>query len=62
LKEGKTPAQIIENMYLRCFSRKPTEVEMTKLNEFLKDEKNREQTLKDLFWGLLNSKEFLFNH
>jgi hypothetical protein len=62
LKEGKTPNQVIENLYLRCFSRKPTDTELAKLDEFLKDEKNKEQVLNDLFWSLLNSKEFLFNH
>ena len=62
LKEGKTPAQVVENLYLRCFGRQPTEEEWTKLNDFLKDEAAREQVLNDVFWSLLNAKEFLFNH
>ena len=62
LKEGKTPSQVIENLYLRCLCRKPTDEEMTKLTGFLKDDKQKEQTFSDLFWSLLNSKEFVFNH
>jgi len=61
LKEGQTPEQVVENLYLRCFSRKPSAQELTALGEFLKDEKNRDQALNDVFWSLLNSKEFLFN-
>jgi hypothetical protein len=62
LKENKKPADIVEELYLRCFARRPTEKELGKLNTFLKDPKNAEQSLNDLFWALLNSKEFIFNH
>ena len=62
LKEGKTPAQIIENLYLRCFGRKPDAAETAKLSDSLKDEPQKEPALNDVFWALLNSKEFLFNH
>jgi len=62
LKEGKTPNQVIANLYLRCFSRKPTDAELAKLDEFLKEPGSKETVLNDLFWSLLNSKEFLFNH
>jgi hypothetical protein len=62
LKEGKTPAKVIENLYLRCLSRKPTDDELTKLSHYLKDDKTKELVLNDLFWSLLNSKEFVFNH
>ena len=62
LKEGKTSSQVIQNLYLRCLSRKPTEHEMAKITELAGDEKLKEQFLNDLFWSLLNSKEFVFNH
>lgn len=62
LKEGKTPQQVVENLYLRCLTRKPTEVEMKALNEILAAEKDPKPALEDVFWGLLNSREFLFNH
>jgi hypothetical protein len=62
LKEGQTPDQIIENLYLRCFSRKSTDDELTKLKAFIAPDSNQEQVLNDIFWSLLNAKEFVFNH
>jgi hypothetical protein len=62
LQEGQTPAQAIENLYLRCLSRKPTEQEATKLSQFFAPGAKPEQVLDDIFWSLLNAKEFVFNH
>jgi hypothetical protein len=62
LKQGKTPPEIIENLYLRCFSRKPTAEELDKLTKMIPEEDKPEQALNDVFWSLLNAKEFVFNH
>jgi hypothetical protein len=62
LKAGKNRDEIIQDLYLRCFARKPSEQELAKLTGFFKDPKKDEQVLTDLFWSLLNSKEFIFNH
>jgi hypothetical protein len=62
LEKGETPDQVIENLYLRCFSRAPTEDEKTRLKEFFKDGAKPEPVLNDVFWSLLNAKEFVFNH
>jgi hypothetical protein len=62
LKAGKTPDEIINDLYLRCFSRTPTESEKNRLKEFLTDGKKTELILNDIFWSLLNAKEFVFNH
>ena len=62
LKAGNTREQIIDELYLRCFGRKPASGEQSKLLTFFKDGKAADQVLNDLFWALLNSKEFLFNH
>jgi hypothetical protein len=62
LKQGQMPDQIIENLYLRCFSRKPTADEMASLKKFITPDSNQEQVLNDIFWSLLNAKEFVFNH
>jgi len=62
IKKDQTPEQIVENLYLRCFSRKPTDDELTKLKQFIAPDSNQEQVLNDIFWSLLNAKEFVFNH
>src|SRR5262249_33621683 len=35
LSEKKTPEQIIEELYIRCLSRKPTAAELKKVNELI---------------------------
>jgi hypothetical protein len=62
LQEGKTPAEIITELYVRCFTRKPTDQELEKLVAVATAEENPQQALEDIFWSLLNSREFLFNH
>jgi hypothetical protein len=62
VKQGKTPEQIINNLYLRCFGRPPAPEELTKLKSFIKDGAPPERDLNDVFWSLLNAKEFVFNH
>ncbi len=62
LAEGKTPQQIVEELYVRCLSRKPTETEIKKTNELIAAAPDKKVILEDTFWALLNSREFLFNH
>ena len=60
--QKKTPAQIIEEIYLRCLGRQPTDQEKATLLESVEGEGNKQQALEDVFWALLNSREFVFNH
>ena len=62
LKEERSRDEIVDELYIRSLSRKPTEKERAKFKAFFtKDAKPRE-VLEDIFWALLNSREFLFNH
>jgi hypothetical protein len=62
LKSGKTREEILDDLYLRALGRSPGETERAKLTSFFGDPKTDEQVLNDLFWALLNAKEFVFNH
>jgi hypothetical protein len=55
---------LIEELYLAALSRHPAAEEKTKLLALLGEAKepNRREAVEDLFWGILSSKEFLFNH
>jgi hypothetical protein len=62
LKQGMQPKEIIEELYLRTLNRFPTATESTRLQEFFGEDRDNEVVLNDLFWSLLNAKEFVFNH
>jgi hypothetical protein len=62
INEKKAPKEIIEELYLRCVSRKPTSKETAKLEELVNQNPNKQQGLEDVFWALLNTREFMFNH
>lgn len=62
LKEGKKPEQVIEALYLRCLTRKPTATEIKNLMALVAEQKDPKVALEDIFWALMNSREFLFNH
>jgi hypothetical protein len=60
--EGKTPEQIIEAIYVRSLTRQPKADEMAKLLAVVEEAENPQAGLEDVFWAVLNSREFLFNH
>ena len=62
LASKKPPADLITEVYLRCLVRRPTKEELEKLLPTMAEGSNKEQALDDIFWALLNSREFLFNH
>ena len=63
IKEEKLePAEVIDRIYLRSLSRKPTEEEREKLLAEIEKAENKTAALQDVFWAILNSREFVFNH
>ena len=63
LAAKKTPSEIIDDLYMRCLARKPFAAEKEKLMAFVGEEgRSDADVLNDLFWAVLNSKEFIFNH
>ena len=64
LAEAKlgSPAELVEEAYLRTLSRKPTEKELAISLHHLQAAKEPTEGLHDLLWALLNTKEFIVNH
>lgn len=57
------PEQAIETAYLATLSRRPTAEEARHFADTLADpSQSRAQHLEDLFWALINSAEFSWNH
>ncbi len=56
--------KVVEEIYLASLSRFPSEDEKKKLLAVLAElaGADRRELVEDLFWGVLSSKEFLFNH
>jgi hypothetical protein len=56
------PLAVARALYLRCLSREPTPSESERIASRLSAAPDPAKALQDLFWALLNSNEFLFNH
>ncbi|RLS51433.1 MAG: DUF1553 domain-containing protein [Planctomycetota bacterium] len=56
----RTPDQIIEEMYLACYSRRPNAEEMQIGVALFDKVANRRGSGEDLLWALLNTPEFVF--
>jgi hypothetical protein len=59
---GPEPDEIVENLYLRTLCRPPTSEELSHWSSELKQAASPREAAEDLFWALLNSREFMFNH
>ncbi len=60
--QGLSNDQIVSELYVLCLSRLPTDKEKQTIKTILDAEKDKKSVLEDVFWSLLNSREFLFNH
>lgn len=62
MDQNRAPREIAQELYLRCFGRFPTEQELVKLEEHWGVTEEQPKVYADIFWALLNAKEFMFNH
>ncbi len=62
LAAATPPAALVEELYLRTVSRSPDAAERDLAATAIARAGDARRGLEDLFWALLNSKEFLYNH
>ncbi len=58
-----TPGEIVSELYLACYTRPPTDEELSIATAaYTREEATRRSATEDVLWSLLNSAEFVFNH
>ncbi|HAA51179.1 MAG TPA: cell surface protein [Planctomycetaceae bacterium] len=62
LQRGDGPSELIEELFIRCLSRKPTAEELAAMLELVAEDVKEKAPYEDILWSLLNSTEFSFNH
>ena len=62
IETQSTPEDIIDELFIRSLSRRPTPKEMTALRALVGDKVKDQAVYEDILWSLLNSTEFLFNY
>jgi len=56
------PADLVDEPFLRTVSRRPTAAERDRCLKYFDETKDRAETLGDVIWALLNTREFVTNH
>ena len=62
MKDKRSVVEMIDELYLTAFSRKPTSVELNRVKEYIESATDKQKAVEDVLWAILNSKEFMFNH
>lgn len=62
LLPAKSNKAVIEELFLATVSRYPTKTERRTILRHLRKHKDRDKAFQNIFWALLNTREFLTNH
>jgi hypothetical protein len=60
--KGKTPRDIVDDVYLTILSRYPTDEELLIIKNYSQPAQQGRRPMIDLVWALMNSAEFLYRH
>ena len=63
-REGMSSASLVDELYLVCLSRYPSKTERQHLLDIFPPPgaPTEAEIVEDVFWGVMSSREFLFNH
>jgi len=60
---GNVPTEdAVKELYTAALARQPSGEELTQLATYVNGSADRRAALEDVYWSVLNSKEFVFNH
>lgn len=59
---GKSAEKLVEDAYLRALSRRPSKKEREGIAKIIAAANDKRLALEDLYWSVVSTKEFLFNH
>lgn len=64
VEQGMSLESLVDETFLRCLCRYPTPAERSGYLQILREstEEERRLVVEDLFWSLMTSREFIFNH
>lgn len=65
IDQYESPQQIVEAIFIRALSRKPSETELSGILKTIPETEDRaaiHKAYNNVMWGVLNSSEFMFNH
>jgi hypothetical protein len=62
VQSGKSDREVVEDLYLWTVGRFPTREEMQRAEQQIAQSQSRKAGVEDVFWALINTKEFVFTH
>ena len=62
LADWASDRELLDALYQRALSRKPSAAAAEKLLAYVRQQPDRQRAWEDVLWTILNSKEFIYQH
>lgn len=62
LKSKLSNEDIVRVIFRTALARAPKDTELSTIKRVINEADSRDDAIRDVFWAVLNSKEFAFNH